>query len=82
MSAAFATSATSPVDLRLRKDYGIARTAVLPVDLRPRQCHDLLDEQRPRQCEALDDRKLRAGCLVEAHLLALKAELLLEDHLI
>jgi membrane protease YdiL (CAAX protease family) len=43
--------------------------AVLPVDLRPRQSHDLLDAQRRRQCEALDDRKLGAGRLVEARLL-------------
>jgi len=44
--------------------------AVLAVDLRPRQSHDLLDAQRRRQCEALDDRKLGAGRLVEARLLS------------
>jgi hypothetical protein len=40
--------------------------AVLPVDLRPRQSHDLLDAQRRGQSEALDDRKPGAGRLVEA----------------
>jgi peptide/nickel transport system substrate-binding protein len=36
--------------------------------LRRRQSHDLLDAQRGRQCEALDERKLGAGRLVEAPL--------------
>jgi hypothetical protein len=53
---------------RCRSPAGAA--ALWEVDLRPRQTHDLLDAQRRRQCEALDDRKLGAGRLVEARLLS------------